>query len=156
MLLTEAVPEALPKKRSRWPFFVCLALLVPIVAYIVVFKVPEWRDDAKLAQLQERVDMLPLPPDTEFDVGFSVSKVGLISGNSNHCDYLVRMSVLTKLPDAEIARYYESITVKGVEGRDISGTVYVNPSGSYREGYKAVIVQFFDDGNPPGFDLRCH
>ncbi|MFD0661303.1 hypothetical protein [Thermocatellispora tengchongensis] len=121
-----------------------------------MFKVPEWRNNEKLDRLEERVSMLPLPPDTE-PADYSIqSTVGLQSGNSNHCDYLVRMSLLTKLPDAEIARYFESTTVEGVEGRDLSGSVYVNPSGSWREGYKGVIVEFFDGFHEPGFDLRCH
>jgi hypothetical protein len=97
-----------------------------------------------------------LPPDTEWgDYGVQ-GTVGLQSGNSNHCDYLVRMSLLTMLPDAEIARYYESATIKGVEGHEFAGTVYVNPGGSWRKGYKGVIVEFFDGPHDPGFDMRCH
>ncbi|MFI7704241.1 hypothetical protein [Nonomuraea sp. NPDC049480] len=56
MVLTETVPAALPKQRSRWPFFVCLALLAPIVAYALVFKVPEWQNDEKPAVLRVRRD----------------------------------------------------------------------------------------------------
>lgn len=156
MVLIEAAPEALPKQRSRWPFFVCLALLASVVAYVLVFEVPEWRNDEKLARLEERVSMLPLPPDTEQGDPSVQGTVGIQSGNSNHCDYLVRMSLLTKLPDAEIARYYESAVVEGVEGRELSGTVYVNPSGSWRDGYKGVIVEFFDGYHEAGFDMRCH
>ncbi|MEV1240482.1 hypothetical protein ACIBO2_04415 [Nonomuraea sp. NPDC050022] len=156
MVLIEAAPEALPKQRSRWPFFVCLALLASIVAYIVVFEVPEWRNDEKLARLEERVSMLQLPPDTEQGDPSVQGTVGIQAGNSNHCDYLVRMSLLTKQPDAEIARYYESAAVEGVEGRELSGTVYVNPSGSWRDGYKGVIVEFFDGYHEAGFDMRCH
>ncbi|MBB5075286.1 hypothetical protein [Nonomuraea endophytica] len=66
------------------------------------------------------------------------------------------MPVLTKLPDAEIARYYESAAVEGVEGRELSGTVYVNPSRSWKDDYKSVIVQFFDGFHDPGLDMRCH
>lgn len=157
MVLTGTVPKSLPEQRSRWPFFVCLALLAPVVAYVLVFKVPEWRNDEKLARLEERVSMFPLPPDTEHDIGTTIQgTVGLQSGNSNHCDYLVRMPVLTKLPDAEIARYYESAAVEGVEGRELSGTVYVNPSRSWKDDYKSVIVQFFDGFHDPGLDMRCH
>ncbi|MEW1843637.1 hypothetical protein AB0392_37310 [Nonomuraea angiospora] len=156
MVLTEAAPEALPKQRSRWPFYVCLTLLVCVVANVLVFKVPEWRNDEKLARLVERVSMFPLPPDTE-PADLSVQgTVGIQSGNGNHCDYLVRRSLLTKLPDAEIARYYESAAIEGLEGRPLSGTVYVNPSGSWRDGFKGVIVEFFDGPHEPGFDMRCH
>ncbi|MGV9378887.1 hypothetical protein ACWDRB_23915 [Nonomuraea sp. NPDC003707] len=156
MVLTEAAPEALPKQRSRWPFYVCLGLLACVVAYVLLFKVPEWRNDEKLARLEERVSMFPLPPDTEPDDRGVEGTVGIQSGNSNHCDYLVRMSLLTKLPDAEIARYYEFAAIEGVEGRALSGTVYVNPSGSWRGGFKGVIVEFFDGYHEPGFDMRCH
>ncbi|MEV4383662.1 hypothetical protein [Streptosporangium sp. NPDC049644] len=156
MVLTETVPGALPKQRSRWPFFVCLALLAPIVAY-VIFKIPEWQNDEKLARLEERVSMLALPPDTEHDLGAAVQgTVGLQSGNGNHCDYLVRMPLLTKLPEAEIVRYYESAAIEGVAGSELSGAVYINPSGSWRDGFKDVIVEFFDGGHEAGFDMRCH
>lgn len=156
MVLTEVAPEALPKQGRRWPFYVCLALLVTVAAYVFVFKVPEWRNDEKLARLEERVSMLPLPPDTEPGDRGVQGTVGIQSGNSNHCDYQVRLSLLTKLPDAEIARYYESAAIEGVEGRPLSGTVYVNPSGSWRDGFKGVIVEFFDGFHEAGFDMRCH
>lgn len=157
MVLTEAGTDALPKQRSRWPFLVCLALLASVVAYVLVFKIPEWRNDEKLAQLKERVSMLQLPPDTERDLGPAIQgTVGLQSGNGNHCDYLVRMPLLTQLSDAELARYYESAAIEGVEGDKLSGTVYVNPSGSWRAGFKGAIVQFFDGPHEAGFDLRCH
>jgi hypothetical protein len=156
MVVTETAPEALPRQRRRWPFFVCLALLASIVAYTSVFEIPEWRNDEKLARLQERVSMLPLPPDTESDLRASASEVGLLAGNGNHCDYLVHLALVTKLPDAEIARHYQSVTVEGVDGGELSGTVYVSPSGSWRAGFKSVIVEFFDGGHEAGFDLRCH
>ncbi|MGP4103474.1 hypothetical protein [Nonomuraea sp. KM90] len=157
MVLTETASEALPKQRRRWPFFVCLALLASIVAYTLVFDVSQWRNDEKLARLHERVSMLSLPPDTEHDLRAEASVVGLLSGNSNHCDYLVHLALVTKLSDAEIARYYESVTVEGIEGGELSGTVYVNPSGSWRgDGSKDVIVEFFDGGHEAGFDMRCH
>ncbi|MFF4615918.1 hypothetical protein [Nonomuraea jabiensis] len=134
----------------------CLVLLACVVVHVLVFKVPEWRNDERPARLEERVRMFPLPPDTEPDDRGVEGTVGLQSGNSKHCDYLVRMSLLTKLPDAEIARYYESAAIEGVEGGALSGTVYVNPSGSWRDGFKGVIVEFFDGYHEPGFDLRCH
>jgi hypothetical protein len=83
MVLIEAAPKALPEQRSRWPFFVCLALLAPVVAYVLVFKVPEWRNDETLARLEERVNMLPLPPDTEPGDKAVQGTVGIQSGNSN-------------------------------------------------------------------------
>lgn len=48
MAPTKTVPEALPKQRSRWPFFVCPALLASIVAYVLVFKVPKWQNVEQL------------------------------------------------------------------------------------------------------------
>ncbi|GAA0952739.1 hypothetical protein [Nonomuraea longicatena] len=155
-MVTEVVPEVLPVRRSRWPFYVCLAILASVVAYVLVFKVPEWRNDEKLARLEERVSMLSLPPETERGDHGVQGTVGLQAGNSNHCDYLVRMALFTKLPDSEIAHYYRSATIDGVEGRALSGTVYVNPFGSWRSGFKDVIVEFFDGPHEPGFDMRCH
>ncbi|RSN06471.1 hypothetical protein DMB42_24595 [Nonomuraea sp. WAC 01424] len=157
MVLTEAVPVNLSRQRRRgWPFFVGLVLLAVVVAYVLAFKVPEWRNDEKLARFEERVSMAPYPPDTEPGDRPVQGVVGLQSGNSNHCDFAVRLSLLTKLPDAEIARYYESLTVEGVEGRRVAGSVFVNPSGSWRAGYKSVIVEFLDGFHEPGRDWRCH
>jgi hypothetical protein len=150
------LPEALPRRRSRLPFLVCLALLAVICAFILLFKVPEWRNDVTLAGLEERVSMHPLPPDTKLGDRSVRGTVGLQSGNSNHCDYLVRMSLLTKLPGPEIARYYESAAIEGVSGRALHGTVHVDPSGSVRDGYSAVIVEFFDGYHDAGMDMRCH
>jgi hypothetical protein len=150
------LPEALPRRRNRLPFLVCLVLLAVVGAIVLLFKVPEWRNDVALAGLEERVSMYPLPPDTELGDHGVQGTVGLQSGNSNHCDYLVRMSLLTKLPDPEVTRYYESAAIEGVAGRALHGTVHVNPSGSWREGYKAVIVEFFDGYHEAGMDLRCH
>ncbi|UBU11162.1 hypothetical protein [Nonomuraea gerenzanensis] len=48
------------------------------------------------------------------------------------------------------------MALEGVEGAELSGTVYVNPSGSWRDGYKGVIVRFFDGPHEAGFDRRCH
>ncbi|RBQ14032.1 hypothetical protein DP939_42930 [Spongiactinospora rosea] len=127
-----------------------------MVAHTVVFRVPQWRNDENLARLSERVRMVPLPPRTEHDLRAEAREVRLLEGNGNHCDYLVHLALVTKLPDAEIARYYEFVTVEGVDGAKLSGTVYVNPSGSWREGFKGVIVEFFDGGHEAGFDLRCH
>ncbi|MEV5893889.1 hypothetical protein [Nonomuraea fuscirosea] len=100
---------------------------------------------------------LPLPPQTDSDLRAKARMVGLLEGNGNHCDYLVRLALSTKLSDVEIAGYYRSVTVKGVEGRDLSGTVYANPSASSQgDGSKDVIVAFIDGSHEAGFDLRCH
>ncbi|MEO3808471.1 hypothetical protein ABGB17_05655 [Sphaerisporangium sp. B11E5] len=157
MVPAEAAPKVLSKQRSRWPFFVCLGLLASVAACGLVFEVPQRRNDERLAGLRERVSRLSLPPETKHDLRAEASMVGLLVANSNHCDYLVHLALVTKLPDAEIARYYESVTVEGIEGGKLSGTVYVNPSGSLRgNGFKEVIVEFFDGGHAPGFDWRCH
>ncbi|MEU8399910.1 hypothetical protein AB0C28_32400 [Nonomuraea sp. NPDC048892] len=40
---------------------------------------------------------------------------------------------------------------------DLSGTVYVSPSGSLQgDGSKNVIVEFCGGPHDAGFDLRCH
>ncbi|MGR6915822.1 hypothetical protein ACU635_16390 [[Actinomadura] parvosata] len=152
MVLMEAAPEGLAKRWRRWPFVLCLVIL----AAVMVVKAPQWVNDGKLAGLEERVRMLELPPGTERDISAAVQgSVGLQAGNGNHCDFLVRMTVRTRLPDAEIAAYYASPKVEGVAGAELSGRAYVSPYG-YRGGVKSVVVEFFDRGHDPGFDLRCH
>lgn len=149
-------PETSPRRRSRLPFLLCLVLLGVVCAVVLLFKVPEWRNDAALAGLEERVSAHPLPPDTERGDHGVQGTVGLQSGNSNHCDYLVRMSLRTKLSGPEITRYYESAAIEGVAGRALAGTVHVGVSGSGQDGYTAVIVEFFDGFHEPGMDLRCY
>ncbi|SPL91525.1 unnamed protein product [[Actinomadura] parvosata subsp. kistnae] len=131
-------------------------LCLVILAALVAVKVPQWVNDGKLAGLEERVSRLELPPGTERDGSAAVQgSVGLQEGNGNHCDFLVRMTVRTRLPDAEIAAYYASAKVEGVAGAELSGRAYVSPYG-YRDGFKSVVVEFFDWGQDPGLDLRCH
>ncbi|MER6949827.1 hypothetical protein ABT294_38015 [Nonomuraea sp. NPDC000554] len=62
---------------------------------------------------------------------------------------VVRISLITELPDDEIARYYESAAIQGVEGGKLAGRAYVKPGGSWRAGYKDVVVEFFDGPTTP-------
>jgi hypothetical protein len=109
-------------------------------ALVLAALVPMWLNDAELASMTDRLLAHPLPPGTEFSVHGAQSSVGLMVGNSNHCDFLVRLSLRTDLPEAEIASYY----------REIGGSVYAQLGDP-----ESVVVQFLEMRDP-GWDLRCH
>ncbi|HQL54922.1 MAG TPA: hypothetical protein PLQ87_09460, partial [Phycisphaerae bacterium] len=84
-----------------------------------------------LARLRSSLSSLPLPAQTTKLA--SVSRVGLLAGNGNHCDYAVAEMHSTKLGRDEILRHYNQQSVP-------------NPEGPSRFG---VEVAFFDGNSPP-------
>ncbi|MFD9940696.1 hypothetical protein ACFWYW_35470 [Nonomuraea sp. NPDC059023] len=120
-----------------------------LVAAALLVQTPMWINDMRLSALVERVRAYPLPPGTQPNV-VAQGKVGLQIGNSNHCDYLVRLSLVTTLPEAAIVKYYESTTIRGVQGGTLPGEVYF--AGG--KGPRPVIVEFLEM-HDAGLDLRC-
>jgi hypothetical protein len=63
--------------------------LVPIAGLLILAMIPVWRDNARLAALDERVREYPLPPMTrayssDTDVAFGRNLTG---GSGDYCDY---------------------------------------------------------------------
>ena len=139
----------------RWG---CLALiLVPIVAVFLLVKIPQWINNARLEGLRERVTDYPLPAQTEvaeYDDGDTA--FGLLGGNSDHCDYRVRLTLQTTLADEEIHRYYDAARVPGVDGGGAALLqVWFADRAAGERGPRLFILEAFDSTSP-GMDLRCH
>ncbi|MEW9527751.1 hypothetical protein [Microbispora sp. NPDC049125] len=133
-----------------------IALAVPILCVFLLIKIPMWVNDGRLDDFAERFYNLPLPPSTEFADHDAQGSVQLRS-NGNHCDYLVRFSLRTRLSDQEITRYYEKLNVAGVDGGRAYVTVYSPKHSSRFEAGRPepFIVEIFDSTDP-GWDIRCH
>ncbi|GGO82022.1 hypothetical protein [Nonomuraea cavernae] len=131
-----------------------LVVLACLVAPALVVMVPMWVNDARLNGMMERILDRPPLPDTM--VSRVQGTVGLLEGNGNHCDYLVRISVYTSLSSAEIEAHYGSATRVHVEAPASEGSASEGSAGDVPAGEaKSMILEFLatDDA---GWDLRCH
>lgn len=122
---------------SGWKPVIRAAVVVLILTTIVVvyLRSDYHRHNRFLARLRTSLSSLPLPAQTTKLA--SVSRVGLLAGNGNHCDYAVAEMHSTKLGRDEILRHYNQQSVP-------------NPEGPSRFG---VEVAFFDGNSPPTFGL---
>ncbi|MFI9594023.1 hypothetical protein [Nonomuraea sp. NPDC052265] len=129
--------KPLPPRR-RFPrrrlFFV-----VPPVALALLVMVPIWGNDLRLANMEDRLLAHPLPPGTSLNASGVQGPVGVQEGNGDHCDFLVRFSLLTSLSEAELTSYYDKA----------GGRVY------YKDGDPASAVVEFLDTDDAGWDPRC-
>ncbi|WP_157249611.1 hypothetical protein [Nonomuraea typhae] len=137
---------AVPLRRRIRPVWWVAATLV---ALTLIALSPMWINDMRLDGLVDRVRSYPLPPGTEPNIAIQ-GKVGLQVGDSNHCDYVVRLSLRTTLPAAALIKYYETTTIRGVNGAPLSGEVYF----AQGKGPRPVIVEFLEL-HDAGLDLRC-
>lgn len=130
-------------------------VLAPFLLYLP-FQVAEWRNNAKLDDLKERFLDYPPPPKTRFGDFHDAGSIAL-RGNGDHCDYLIRFSLITELSEQEIFDYYTKARIRGVEDGPATVTVYSSRhTGTYGgPGEIPVLVELFD-GTEAGLDLRCH
>ncbi|MGW2159866.1 hypothetical protein [Nonomuraea sp. NPDC001699] len=113
-------------------------MAVPVAVALLVM-VPMWGNDLRLADMENRVLAHPLPPGTSFSASGAQGSVGVQEGNGDHCDFLVRFSLLTSLPEAELTSYYDKA----------GGRVY------FSDGDPAAAVVEFLETDDAGWDLRC-
>lgn len=132
-------------------------IAVPIAGLFLLFSVPAWINDQKLGDLEERFLSYPLPPETHFSDYGAEGSIAL-RGNGNHCDYRVRLSLYTTLPEDEIVAYYGAAAIRGVEAERAPVKVYFAkdvpgaPSNGTIRGFIAELI----DSTDAGLDLRCH
>ncbi|MEV3983341.1 hypothetical protein [Nonomuraea sp. NPDC049758] len=132
-MLLEPLP---PPRRLRWRR---MFLLASPVALALLVMVPIWADDLRLADRKDRLLAHPLPPETSFNAAGAQGSVGVQEGNGDHCDFLVRFSLLTSLSEAELTSYYDRI----------NGRVY------FQDGDPASAVVEVLETDDAGWDLRC-
>jgi hypothetical protein len=140
--------------RPRYGRWIAVALS-PFVALALLIAMPMWKNDRKLDEWMRQAVEYPLPPDTSSDVYGAQGSVGLLRGNSNHCDFLVRISLLTSLPEEQIIAYYAESGDRGGPGLGQVYTRWEAGPGPRTPGPRTVIVEFFGMYDP-GWDPRCH
>ena len=137
---------------TRWSWWKGALLVFGILAAL-------WLSPLILCTLQMAVEMpvnsvrlwffgrdlfeYPLPPRTEeLD---RKSEVGLLVGNSNHCDYLAERVLATQLTREEITAHFGKLA-----------TLAVFDDTPMPDGRMRVVIRRFRVGDPPGADIRCH
>ncbi|GAA3693445.1 hypothetical protein GCM10022224_068700 [Nonomuraea antimicrobica] len=131
----------------------CLAVVViaPLVGLFLLFKMPMWRDDARLDDFHERVLAHPLPPETRSRSDSVAAFDKNSSGNGDYCEYRIHLKLRTNLSQRELQAYYDRAAIGGVGDHKAEVSVDmgedVGNSGS-------VIVEF-KDIRPSEWDIRC-
>lgn len=94
------------------------------------------RHNRFLTALRRSMESLPLPEGTtrlKAD-----SRLGLLAGNGNHCDYIVAEVHATSRTRAKVVEHYSQLSIPNPEG----------------QGCFELQIEFFVDGRPP--DLEVH
>jgi hypothetical protein len=142
-----------------WPIAItalccCLPLSVPVLL-----------NNYQLHKFGSNLYNYPLPPQTQ--ITDRQAEVGL-TGNGNHCDFVVEQSFVTSLSREEIAAYYADVVFPPARSepqgwgdfwttgihQPIQPTLEFNETSS--DGRLEFKLRLVDYGYPPGFDFRCH
>ncbi|MEV0629072.1 hypothetical protein [Nonomuraea wenchangensis] len=140
--------------RSGCLIAVACAVLVPFAGLYLLFAVPSWANDRKLADLEDRLLAYPPPPETSHTDYGAEGSISLL-GNGNHCDYRARISLYTSLSEEAVLRYYAAARIPGVEAERVPLRIYFERHQGGDGFSGSFIVEAFDSTDP-GLDLRCH
>jgi hypothetical protein len=156
--------EHLQKKRQIKNTVGCLVTLIaPITLCAILLWIPQFYNNWQLHRFASNLYNYALPPQTE--VISRYEEVGLM-GNGNHCDYVAKQTMRTRLAKNEVEAYYAEVSlppvypnIEGVErvfrGEPIP--VFVNFDNSRLEnGWLHFTIELWDYGYSAGLDLRCH
>jgi hypothetical protein len=127
--------------------------------------------NARLAQIEQELAALPLPQGME-RLGV-YSRVGLLSGSGNHCDYLAVMVLRGDVERAVLEEFYRRHTVSSPDGYPLEiriGAGRRQPAPEHEgilwdfewlgafptEEQQVRLVYTFDGGLEPEDDPRCH
>ncbi|MFY0574110.1 hypothetical protein ACN28S_06880 [Cystobacter fuscus] len=127
--------------------------------------------DERLERIEQALMHLPLPAGLE-QLGV-YSRVGLLSGNGNHCDYLSAMALRGAAERSVLEEFYRQHTVSSPDGYPLEiriGAGGLQPAPGYdddlladswmdafrMEGQQVRVVYVFDGGLNPDGDPRCH
>jgi hypothetical protein len=125
----------MPSRRTtRW-LFVALPLLIAVVVFGPC--VPDvLRNNQHLEELKLALEAVPTPPDTERLV--TRTAVGLLIGNSNHCDFFVGSLYRSACTPDSIREHYEArIFLNPISGNEEHVSLNIL---SNRESWKAVAL----------------
>ena len=142
----------------------CLSISIFVItACSLLYWLPQHYNNQQLQQFATHLYNYPLPPHSE--VVSQHAEVGLM-GNGNHCDFLVRQTIVTELSQAEIEAYYDGVTLPPVNdhnqgvspkyrGLPIPVMMKFDESTS-SDGRLRFTLTLLDYGHDPGLDIRCH
>lgn len=129
------------------------------------------RHQRSVRAMRAALDAAPLPAGVEREE--TLAAVGLLSGNGNHCDYLVATRVRTRLAPAQLAarlraqrlrvRFDSGLaelplwvspgTAEDDFARELLPAAWLAPGSAASP--RAVVFAFWG-GEEPGSDMRCH
>ncbi len=78
------------------------------------------------------------------------SEVGVLTGNGNHCDYVVSVSFDGPAEPTAALAHYKSLPVQHAIPGSTTGIHVFQRSG------EPLVVTITDAPNEPAFDVRCH
>ncbi len=142
-----AAPLAL---RLRHPAVLGAAILGLLVSFLPLlwvvagfssYAINNWR----LSAFAEQFLSSP-PPGTS--VRLLQSEVGVLTGNGNHCDFIVSIAFQGSGEPGAVLRHYESLPVQRAVPGD-SSQIRLDLAG-------AQSLTATDAPNEPAFDFRCH
>lgn len=160
-----------------------IIVLVTIVL-IVIIGLEIKSKNKNLAGFAKQIEELALPPAT-IQLGKTYKRVGLLTGNGNHCDYAAAKLVKSQLSKEEIEKFYFSNKFSNAESGSIQqffpvklevikaaeiglntqiGSTFHNNQDKIEqfsinendlEMADAFIIGIVDNGYPAS-DIRCH
>ncbi|MGK5558757.1 hypothetical protein ACSNOI_44860 [Actinomadura kijaniata] len=125
---------------------------MPVVGLGSLLKVPEWRNDLRLEAFRERVMELPRPERTTVKDG-GEAKVANLGPAGNHCDFRVRVTLSTELPEERVRRHYGAVRVRGVDRDEALLRLWFTDAEG--NGARSFVLEALDSTSA-GMDLRCH
>ncbi|MET8993297.1 hypothetical protein ABZW49_48310 [Nonomuraea wenchangensis] len=140
--------------RSGCLVAVVCAVLAPFAGLYLLFAIPAWANDRKLAAFGDRLLAYPPPPETFHRDNTADGSIAL-RGNGNHCDYQVRVALSTHLSEGSVLRYYAAARIAGVETERASLRIYFERDQDIDGLPRSFIVEAYDSTDA-GLDLRCH
>ena len=137
--------------------YIVIILLAPIGCYVLSMSFEMVQNTMRLNAFADNLFDYPLPPQTEEIERYA--EVGLLTGNSNHCDYLAKRTLATRLSADEIEAFYRDIRLPEVvdhpKSPGVGVEVVIDPERQ-SDGRLRVIVSLSNFFYPPGLDIRCH
>jgi energy-coupling factor transporter transmembrane protein EcfT len=163
------VVSTLGKKRLPKASEIIVWLVLPFVITGLFcglpLSIPVMSNNSQLSRFANNLYSYPLPPQTQ--ILDKHAEVGL-TGNSNHCDFIVEQTLVTSLSRQEIETYYAGLEFPPVRSEPQGGDDFwttglhsaVTPRVEFQEvkdnGQLVFKLSLVDYGYPPGLDFRCH
>lgn len=112
-------------------------------------------NDIRLKQFEAQI--LAMSQHPSIRVISAQRQVGILTGNGNHCDYVVSLDIETHLSEETVRRHYETLplsrAVPGQSDGEITVAVFSERSTSTPSRY---VVEITDAPNETSVDVRCN